>query len=231
MITIKNLNKSFKNTEVLKDINLSFEIGKMYGILGRNGVGKTTLLKTINRRMCPTSGNIDYGNLINNNIVDIQGFYKSTDNLYSPLMTTSKILIKEKKLNTKFDLEYALSLLDKFKISRKKSLLTLNNAQINILGSIITLSSNKTILIFDEPIQYLDLEFRNIFYGELINLCTEEQHIILISTHIINEIQNIISDVVIIKETQVVVNEEVESLREKNNNLSLEEIFMKEVGN
>lgn len=203
----------------------------MYGILGRNGVGKTTLLKTINRRMYPTSGNIDYGNLINNNIVDIQGFYKSTDSLFSPLMTTSKILIKEKKLNTKFDLDYALSLLDKFKISRKKSLLTLNNAQINILGSIITLSSNKTILIFDEPIQYLDLEFRNIFYSELINLCTEEQHIILISTHIINEIQNIISDVVIIKETQVVVNEEVESLREKNNNLSLEEIFMKEVGN
>lgn len=234
MITINNLNKSFKDNVVLKDINLQFEIGKMYAILGRNGVGKTTLLKIISRRFIKSSGEINYGELLKKDVLDINAFYFSTDNVTyfnsSFLLTVKKFLVNFKKENEKFNLDYALELANKFNLDLKKRAMGLTPSQKNILGVITTLASNKTILIFDEPIQHLDLEFRNLFYQELINLYSSEKHIILISTHIINEIQNIATNVVIIKDTEVVINEEVEKLKEKNNNESLEDIFMKVVG-
>lgn len=231
MININNLNKSFGDNVVLKDINLTFEIGKMYAVLGRNGVGKTTLFKIINRRFNKTSGDINYNSLLNKNILDISGSYTGLDamTMFNSIFSVKTTLKSFKKYNPNMDLEYAFSLLEKFKLNPKTKLVQMNKSQKNILSFIITLCSNKTILIFDEPIQNVDLEFRNIFYKELLSLFMKNKHLILISTHIINEIENIITDVVILKDNIVVVNEEVDTLKERLNNKSLEEIFMLEV--
>lgn len=83
------------------------------------------------------------------------------------------------------------------------------------------------MLVFDEPVQLLGADLRELFYKELLNVTMNGDKIVLLSTHIINEIQNIASNVLIIKDSELIINEECDSLKEKNNNISLEEIFMK----
>lgn len=233
MIKINNLSQNFiinkKEKEVLKDINFELVPGNIYALLGRNGVGKTTLMKLIARKRKIQSGSIEYGEILKNDTLNICCHFDPIEmsNYMSSNQNVNKITKTYSTFLPNFDKEYVLELYKKFGIDLKRKMKSLSDAQKSLVTTLIVLASNQTMLVFDEPVQLLGADLRELFYKELLNVTMNGDKIVLLSTHIINEIQNIASNVLIIKDSELIINEECDSLKEKNNNISLEEIFMK----
>ncbi len=229
MIKLKNISKSFGDKEVLKNISCELTSGNTYALLGRNGVGKTTLLKILARKNFATEGSVEH-ELLDNDRLSICCHFDPIEYV-NHMQSYSKVegFLKDfENFLPEFDFEYSLELLSKFNIDKNTKLKKITLAQKSLVTVIATLASNQKILIFDEPVQLLTADLRDIFYKELITVISKEETITIISTHIINEIENIVSDVLILKDTELVVDDKVDNLKEKHN-LSLENIFVKVV--
>lgn len=215
-IIIKGVSKSFGKKLVLDNINLTIEEGKIYGLLGRNGVGKTTLLNIATAREIPTTGEVVIGNesLWENEDVLSKISFMTERNFYSGEYRVNKIFKWSRELNEKFDLEYANELSIKFGLNLKSRFDKLSTGYKTICKIIATLASGREILIFDEPILGLDANHRELFYKELITIYGKYEPTIIISTHLIGEVANILEKVVIVKESKVIFDTDVETLME-----------------
>lgn len=213
-IKLSNVCKSFGKKEVLKNVSLEIEEGKIYGLLGRNGVGKTTLLRLINNRELLTSGEI----LIDNEVVyenqnAISKIYLMEEkNYFEEEMKVLKLFKWTKEFYENFNMDYALELSKKFSLNINKKLKSLSTGYKSIVKIIITLSSGTEILCFDEPILGLDANHRELFYKELLMFYEETEKTIILSTHLIEEISSIIEKVIILKDGKVAKYGDVEEL-------------------
>lgn len=206
-IEVKNVRKSYGKITALENVNLTIENNKIYGFFGRNGVGKTTLLNIINNRVFPDSGEV----LIDGE--DVRKSSKALSKVY--MMSESNLFPKEMKINklfkwiknfcNEFDTEKAKSLLNYFDISGNKKIRGLSTGQSTILKLIIGLCINKPYLIFDEPVNGLDANHREHFYKLLLKKYIEEPCTIMVSTHLIDEIANLVEEVIIIDNGKVAV--------------------------
>lgn len=214
LIQISNLSKSYGNNLVLKNVNLTIEENKIYGLLGRNGAGKTTLLNLINNRIFPSEGSItiDGESVIENDKVTRKIYFMTEQNLYPESMKIKELLKWSREFYENFNMDYALELCKKFGLNINKKFKNLSTGYSSICKIIITLASGAEILIFDEPVLGLDANHRDLFYKELVSNYIEEPKTIIISTHIIEEISDILEKVIIIKDGEVLSDKEVESL-------------------
>lgn len=214
LIQISNLSKSYGNNLVLKNVNLTIEENKIYGLLGRNGAGKTTLLNLINNRIFPSEGSItiDGESVIENDKVTRKIYFMTEQNLYPESMKIKELLKWSREFYENFNMDYVLELCKKFGLNINKKFKNLSTGYSSICKIIITLASGAEILIFDEPVLGLDANHRDLFYKELVSNYIEEPKTIIISTHIIEEISDILEKVIIIKDGEVLSDKEVESL-------------------
>ncbi|HZJ83190.1 MAG TPA: ABC transporter ATP-binding protein [Clostridia bacterium] len=213
-IDIENITKYYGNLCVLDDISLKILPNKIYGLLGRNGAGKTTLLNLMTNRIFPTSGEIRIGGERINEKDEAPGkaYYMTEQDLWPEGMTIKRVFKWTGEFYSHFDMEYALSLCDKFELKPGKKVKDLSTGYTTIAKLIATLASNADILIFDEPILGLDANHRDMFYKELIDSYIERPKTIILSTHIIGEISHILERVIIIKDKKIAVDESVEDL-------------------
>lgn len=169
-IEFKNINKSFKDKEVIKNISLKINGGKIYGLLGRNGVGKTTLLRLINNREVLTSGEIliDGENVYENQEALSKIYLMEEKNYFEEDMKISKIFKWTKEFYKNFNMDYALNLSKEFNLDINKKIKELSTGYSSILKIILALSSGAEILCFDEPVLGLDVNYRELFYKELL---------------------------------------------------------------
>ncbi|MGM9987157.1 MAG: ATP-binding cassette domain-containing protein [Bacillaceae bacterium] len=214
MIAINNVTKTFQNNAVLQNVSLTIKPNKIYGLLGRNGVGKTTLLNLMTNRLFPTEGTITIdGEVVTENDKAIEKIYFMSQQALFPESIKVKDLFKWTAVfYPHFDHDYALSLCKKFKLNPKSKYKNLSTGYSSICKIILTLSSGAPILLFDEPVLGLDAHYREVFYKELITLYSEQEKTIILSTHIIEEVANVIEEVIIINDKTVVNSEGVESL-------------------
>lgn len=217
VIEIKNMSKYYGNFCALKDISLKIEPNKIYGLLGRNGAGKTTLLNLINNRLFPTEGEItiDGEGVLENDKAIGKMFYMTEKDLYPEAMKVGKAFVWTKEFYPSFDMEYAMALSKKFSLNTKKKIKALSTGQNSIMKLIITLASNAEVLMFDEPILGLDANHRELFYKELLQNFIDKPKTIILSTHIIEEISDILERVIIIKDKAIAVDDSVETLLER----------------
>lgn len=217
VIEIKNMSKYYGNFCALKDISLKIEPNKIYGLLGRNGAGKTTLLNLINNRLFPTEGEItiDGEGVLENDKAIGKMFYMTEKDLYPEAMKVGKAFMWTKEFYPSFDMEYAMALSKKFSLNTKKKIKALSTGQNSIMKLIITLASNAEVLMFDEPILGLDANHRELFYKELLQNFIDKPKTIILSTHIIEEISDILERVIIIKDKAIAVDDSVENLLER----------------
>lgn len=213
MIEIKNISKSFGNAEALKNVSLSFEENKIYGLLGRNGAGKTTLLNIITNRIFQDSGEV----LINGKSNDTdealkQVYFMSEQGYYPQSMKISDIFKWTKEFYPDFDTEYAKKLAEKFELRTNKKFKELSTGYNSIFKIITALSVNVPYILLDEPVLGLDANHRELFYKTLIENYNENPKTIVISTHLIEEVANIIEDIIIIKKGEILKNESCEKL-------------------
>lgn len=216
-IEIKNINMSFGSTKALIDTNISLNKNKIYGLLGRNGAGKSTLLNLMTNKLFPTSGMILVeGQPVQENDEILSRMYcMSEKNLYPETMKVKEAFKITRKFYPSFDMEYAMGLASKFQLDTNKKIKNLSTGYLSIFKIIIALTCNAEIVLLDEPVLGLDAYHRDLFYKELIASYSENPRMILISTHLIEEAADIIDEVIILKEGEVILHQDVEEVLKK----------------
>lgn len=221
-IEIKNLAKNYGTVCALDQISLHFEENKIYGLLGRNGAGKSTLLNIISNRIFATSGEvlIDGETAIENDRALGKLYLMSEKTYYPEKMKIKNVFQWTKCFYPDFDEEYAKKLAESFDLNLNKTVKSLSTGYTSIFKLIIALSVNVPYLLLDEPVLGLDANHRDLFYRILIEKFSERPCTIIISTHLIEEVSNVIEDIVIIKKGKILKNESCEELLSKGYTVS-----------
>lgn len=213
MIQTIGLNKSYGKHQVLLDIHLELEDNKIYGLLGRNGVGKTTLLNILSNHIRASSGQVLLdGEPIYENpkaveqVAMVREWGVGRDMRIDKLLQTAAIMYQN------WDKAYAKRLIERFKLDPKLSYSSLSRGEQTMVGFILGLASRCRYTFFDEPSLGLDAANREDFYQEILADYAEYPRCIVISTHLIDEGANLFEDVIILKDKAVLVNQSVASL-------------------
>jgi ABC-2 type transport system ATP-binding protein len=222
VIEVKKLNKSYGRSRVLTDVDLTLEENKIYGLLGRNGVGKTTLLNLISGQTLKDHGEIKldgYEIFENSNAMEEICLVKNLpesikERKVKDILALASIIYKN------WDEEYKDYLIKEFNLNTKKKLMKLSTGNKTIVGLIIGLSSRARFTMFDEPTLGLDAAMRYKFYQLLLEDYEKNPRTIIISTHLIDEVANVFEEVIILNNEKVALKDEVGKLKEKSYFLS-----------
>lgn len=214
-IELRNLTKSYKDLNALDDISLCLEPGRIYGLLGRNGAGKTTLMTMLTGQGYPTSGEaLIFGtNPFEHDqtlarICFIRESQKYPDD-FSPLQAFKAAAL----FFANWDQDLADSLAKDFALPLKRRIKKLSRGQLSAVGVIIGMAARAEITFFDEPYLGLDAVARQIFYDRLVEDFAHHPRTIVLSSHLIDEIANLLEHVVVIDKGRIMLNEDAESLR------------------
>jgi len=213
-IEVKNVSKDFGTTHALKNVSLTFEPDKIYGLLGRNAAGKTTLINIITNRIFPDAGEvlIDGEKAQENDRAQAKIYCMTEKNVHPWDMKAREGFRWAQEFNPGFDTEYADTLAQKFQLDMNKKIKSLSSGYSSIFKLIITLASGMPIIIFDEPVLGMDAAHRELFYRELIAHYSEHHKTVIIATHLIDEVAEIMENVIILKNGEVVFVKPVESV-------------------
>ena len=223
LLEIKNLNKSFDNKEILKDINLSIQSGKIIGLLGKNGVGKTTLIKLINDLLTPTSGEI----LIKGQKIGVETkkviSYLPERTYLNKQMKVSEVISYFGDFYDNFDSEKAKKLLKDLDLDINQKLTQMSKGMQEKVQLVLVMSRNADLYVLDEPLGGVDPATRDYILDTILSNFNENASVI-ISTHLISDIEKILDEVIFIDKGQIVLQSDADKLRNKEN-ASIDEIF------
>lgn len=222
LLETQNLTKSYGNVKALNDFSVSFESNKIYGLLGRNGAGKTTFLNLITSRIFADSGDITaFGeNVVENARVLPKICYMPEKNMFMKKMRIHNTLKFAADFYDSFDSAYADTLCEKFELNKAKRYDQLSRGYESILRIVIGLASRAPLTIFDEPVLGLDAAVRDIFYRELIDDYTAHPRTFVISTHLIEESADIFEEAIMIKNGRLISQSTVEQLKDSAHYIS-----------
>ena len=203
MIELKQVTKQYGQATVLKNIALTVDEPGIYCLLGRNGAGKTTLLKSIAGYQNITSGTIQVdGKPITTSTLDtgvsyIENFAKHFN------LPVRKLLRIASEVNPNYDYDFASEMMERFELDGKKKFNHLSLGMKTMVSTIICLASNNEVILLDEPVLGFDAIMRVEFYDMLTESFQKHPRIIIVSTHIIEEIAKIIQKLIIIDKGSV----------------------------
>lgn len=208
-IKAENLSLNYGDHFALKDINFELNGNKIYGLLGRNGAGKTSLLSMLASYREPSSGTITINGeqpFENAEIMQQISFLyeQEYDNEYDNVM---KLLKGIAPFRPNFNMEYAEYLLDLFKLDRKKQLKKLSKGMKSAVNVVIGLASRTPITLLDEVYLGMDAHLREAFYEELLKEQERHPRMFVLSTHLVSEMEYLFDEIVIIHEGSLLIHE------------------------
>jgi len=223
LLEIKNLNKSFDNKKILKDINLSIQSGKIIGLLGKNGVGKTTLIKLINDLLTPTSGEI----LIKGQKIGVETkkviSYLPERTYLNKQMKVSEVISYFEDFYDNFNSEKAKKLLKDLDLDINQKLTKMSKGMQEKVQLVLVMSRTADLYVLDEPLGGVDPATRDYILDTILSNFNENASVI-ISTHLISDVEKILDEVIFIDKGQIVLQSDADILRNKEN-ASIDEIF------
>lgn len=215
ILECKDLTKTFGTKTALNNINLSIGSGRIVGLLGPNASGKTTLIKLCNELLTPTSGEI----LIGGNKPGVETkkiiSYLPERTYLSDWMRVSDIIDFFKDFYTDFRPGKAYDMLSKLNINPKDKIKTMSKGTKEKVQLILVMSRDAQLYLLDEPIGGVDPAARDYILDTILSNYNENATII-ISTHLISDIEKILDEVIFIKEGQVLLTKTVDEIREEN---------------
>ena len=223
LIKCTNLTKKFDNKTILNNINLTITENKIIGLLGKNGTGKTTLIKLINDLLTPTSGEILIeGKKPSPETKEIISYLPERTYL-DKTMTIKETLIFFSEFYKNFKIKKAKKLLKDLNLEEDQKLSKMSKGMLEKLTLILVMSRKAKIYILDEPLGGVDPATRDYILDTILTNFDEKASII-ISTHLIEDIEKILDEVIFIDKGEIVLNSPTDKLREKENK-SINEIF------
>lgn len=210
----ENLTKRYGNVVALDNISLTLENGRIVGLLGPNGSGKTTLIKIINGLLTPDAGAVTICGNAPGPASKADVAYLP-DNIYlNSWMRVEQIIAFFRDFYADFRPELALQMLERLGISPKQRLKTLSKGNKEKVCLILTMSRNAKLYVLDEPIAGVDPAARDYVISTIINNYNPNATV-LISTHLIADIEQVLDEVIFIKDGRIVLHDSVETIREE----------------
>lgn len=223
LLNIKKLNKDFDDKHILKDINLKIQNGRIIGLLGKNGMGKTTLIKLINDLLTPTSGEI----LIKGNKPGVESkriiSYLPERTYLDKSMTIGEIFKYFEEFYENFNKDKAIKLLKDLDLDINLKVNKLSKGMQEKLQLILVMSRDAELYILDEPLSGVDPATRDYILDTILSNFNEGASII-ISTHLISDIERILDEVIFIDKGKITLQSGTDELRKKEGT-SIDEIF------
>lgn len=218
-----HLEKSFGNKKVLQDINLTIPRGKIIGLLGKNGQGKTTLIKLINDLLTPTKGEI----LVNGKNIGVDSkksiSYLPERTYLDKTMTVDKVIEYFEKFYDNFDSKKARKLLKDLDLDTTLKLSKMSKGMQEKVQLVLVMSRIADLYILDEPLGGVDPATRDYILDIILSNFNESASVI-ISTHLIADIERILDEVIFIDKGKIILHSDSDELRKKENG-SVDEIF------
>ena len=223
LVEIKNLNKKFDNKRILTDINLTIPRGKIIGLLGKNGAGKSTLIKLINDLLTKTSGEI----LVNGKEVGVESkkviSYLPERTYLNKQMRVSEVIDYFSDFYDNFDAKKAKRLLKDLDLDINQKLSKMSKGMQEKVQLVLVMSRDAELYILDEPLGGVDPATRDYILDTILSNFSENASVI-ISTHLISDIERILDEVIFIDKGKVVLQSDADKLRNKEKS-SIDEIF------
>ena len=218
-----DINKSFGNKKILKDINLTIPRGKIIGLLGKNGTGKSTLIKLINDLLTPTSGQI----LINGKEVGVESkkiiAYLPERTYLDKSMTADEVIEFFKDFYDNFDSKKARKLLKDLDLDTTLKLNKMSKGMQEKVQLVLVMSRKADLYILDEPLGGVDPATRDYILDTILTNFNEGASVI-ISTHLIADVERILDEVIFIDKGKIILQSNSDELRTKEKG-SIDEIF------
>lgn len=223
LLTIQDLTKKIGSKQVLNQVNLEIQPGKIVGLLGSNGSGKTTLMKSIAGLLQIKQGEVKIAGhkvgIETKAMVSFMPDYFSMERN----MKIKEVLQFYTDFYPDFSKEKAQELLAFMRLDENERIRSLSKGMNERLALVVTLARNARLYLLDEPIGGIDPVAREKILDAILNFYTPESTIIL-STHLIHDIESIFDEVVFLKQGQIVLHENVDNIRQKRN-CSVVELF------
>lgn len=227
-IETKNLIKKYDDSFELGPINLKIPQGMIVGLIGENGAGKTTLIKTILNIINATSGEVSlFGH---SSLKDLEDIGIVLDDAFFPeILNPKEVNSTMKDIYTSWDSNLFFKYLDDFHIDKNKQIRTFSKGMRKKLEIATALSHHPKLLILDEPTSGLDPVVRDEVLELFLNFLQDEEHTILLSTHITSDLEHVADRIVFIKNGKVALEKDKDELLDNYGILKCDEEFFKKM--
>ncbi len=214
LLEAKNLSKSFGAFRALDSVNLTLECGKIIGLLGPNGSGKTTFLKIINGLLTPNGGTITIGGEAPGVITKQHISYLPDTTFFPKWMKVTNLFDYFDDFFLDFDRSKAQEMLRRLNIGESMKLKQMSKGTLEKVQLVLTMSRRANLYCLDEPIGGVDPATRDYILQTIINNYSEEASV-LISTHLIADVESVLDDVIFLQNGQIRLHSSVDDIREK----------------
>jgi ABC-2 type transport system ATP-binding protein len=208
MIDIQHLSFGYRNqNDLFQDLSLQFNAGCIHGLLGKNGTGKTTLLKLISGTLFPLEGTISTNGFTpqQRNPVMLQELYFLPEEIFLPALSIQNYTMVYAPFYPRFDYSQFDAILQEFEItSKKQKLQTLSHGQKKKVQIAFGIAANTRLLIMDEPTNGLDIPAKSQFRRIVANTFCEDRCTI-ISTHQVRDLHSLIDHITVLDEHNIIL--------------------------
>ena len=215
VVEVSHLTKAYGNVTAVNDVSFSIEANRIYGLLGRNGAGKTTIMQILTAQIFATSGEVKvFGEAPyeNSRVLNQVCFIKESQK-YPNNLRVIDVLELAALFFPNWDADYALALIDDFQLPLRRKMKALSRGMHSAAGVVVGLASRAPLTIFDEPYLGLDAVARTLFYDQLLEDYTEHPRTVILSTHLIDEVSRMLEHILVIDQGKLIIDEEAETLR------------------
>ncbi len=215
IIEVQGLTKRFGNVTAVDDATFSVGENKIYGLLGRNGAGKTTLMQLLTGQDFATTGSIRvFGKspVENASVLQHISFIKESQR-YPEDFRAKHVFRSAPWFFENWDADFAEQLIADFRLPVNRRIKKMSRGQVSAIGVIVGLASRAPLTFFDEPYLGLDAVARQTFYDRLLADYAEHPRTVVLSTHLIDEVSNLLEHVIVIDEGRIIIDDDAEALR------------------
>ncbi|QEV98707.1 ABC transporter ATP-binding protein [Microbacterium caowuchunii] len=221
VIEVTGLTKRYGDTVAVDDVSFALEKNTIYGLLGRNGAGKTTIMSILTAQSFATSGKVrvfgedpyENARVLSRMCFVREGQKYPDDALPSHAFRTARLFFPN------WDQDFADRLIADFQLPLKTRIKKLSRGQLSAVGVVIGLAARAEITFFDEPYLGLDAVARQIFYDRLLEDYVEHPRTVVLSSHLIDEVANLIEKVLVVDHGRIIMDEDTDAVRDRAANI------------
>ncbi|WP_159500406.1 ABC transporter ATP-binding protein [Microbacterium sp. 18062] len=221
VIEVNGLTKRYRDTVAVDDVSFTIEKDAIYGLLGRNGAGKTTIMSILTAQNFATAGAVrvfgedpyENARVLSRMCFVREGQKYPEDALPQHAFRTARLFFPN------WDQGLADRLIGEFQLPTKTRIKKLSRGQLSAVGVVIGLAARAEVTFFDEPYLGLDAVARQIFYDRLLEDYAERPRTVILSSHLIDEVSNLIEKVLVIDRGRIVMDEDTDAVRDRAANI------------
>ena len=215
VVRVSGLTKRYGSFTAIDGVDFQLEEHRIYGLLGRNGAGKTTIMQLLTGQLFPNGGELEVFGRTPAEHADVlrRMCFIAESQRYPDSFNASHVLKAAPWFFENWDAEFAERLVADFRLPLKRPIKKLSRGQLSAVGVIVGLASRAELTFFDEPYLGLDAVARHIFYDRLLEDYAEHPRTVVLSTHLIDEVANLLEHVILIDQGRILLDRDADEVR------------------